>query len=303
MSIDAVDSEQPLPPEAIVPTPVKPYPSIAQSWAIAGIVVLTTLVCSPLVLSAQLLGPEGAMLAYYAVAFGLATYIVDGIRRRKLGRSGYNFAIGSWRLGPPIVVGTVGLLFGVITPLQSLIPMPDAIGQGVKDLVGQTSAATFLYFVILAPIFEEMIFRGVMLDGLLRRYRPSTAILTSSLLFGIVHLNPWQFVTAFVLGCFFGWIYYRTGSLGCCVLGHMAANGSGYILRILLAQGVGGGLGDGNPLVHVGFTALAAVSIELLRREFRADRHRRVVPEDWTPDQGAAPAEIDPTPIPEDPAA
>ena len=50
------------------------------------------------------------------------------------------------------------------------------------------------------------------------------AILISSLLFGIVHLNPWQFIGAFQIGLFIGYVYYHTRNVGYCILIHLSNN-------------------------------------------------------------------------------
>lgn len=68
--------------------------------------------------------------------------------------------------------------------------------------------------VIMAPIFEEIIFRGIIQKGLINKgVEPWKAILLSSILFGIIHANPWQFVGATLLGFVLGLVYYKTKSL------------------------------------------------------------------------------------------
>ncbi|GAA5101968.1 type II CAAX endopeptidase family protein [Chryseobacterium ginsengisoli] len=68
--------------------------------------------------------------------------------------------------------------------------------------------------VICAPIFEEIIFRGIIQKGLMNKdVEPWKAIVFSSIIFGLVHANPWQFVGAVLLGCVLGLIYYKTKSL------------------------------------------------------------------------------------------
>ncbi|WP_238586888.1 CPBP family intramembrane glutamic endopeptidase [Chryseobacterium sp. Leaf405] len=68
--------------------------------------------------------------------------------------------------------------------------------------------------VIMAPIFEEIIFRGIIQKGLMNKgVEPWKAILFSSLLFGLIHGNPWQFVGATLLGGVLGLVYYKTKSL------------------------------------------------------------------------------------------
>jgi uncharacterized protein len=96
-----------------------------------------------------------------------------------------------------------------VGPVGSLIPLPEFMKQIVRELMSRNGFFSLLAIVIAAPILEELIFRGIILHGLLKRYSPFHAILLSSVLFGIVHLNPWQFITGLFIGCFAGWVYYR----------------------------------------------------------------------------------------------
>lgn len=79
---------------------------------------------------------------------------------------------------------------------------------------------TFLKVVIIAPIVEELIFRGVVLHGLMRNYSVPTAVFFSGLLFALFHLNPWQFPATFVLGLILGWVMIRTKNIGLAIIGH-----------------------------------------------------------------------------------
>ncbi|WP_185850980.1 CPBP family intramembrane glutamic endopeptidase [Blattabacterium cuenoti] len=79
--------------------------------------------------------------------------------------------------------------------------------------------------VLLAPICEEVLFRGIILNGLLKnKIHPIKAILFSSFLFGLSHMNPWQFVGGFFIGSFIGYIYYTTSSIIDCILLHIFNN-------------------------------------------------------------------------------
>jgi len=82
-----------------------------------------------------------------------------------------------------------------------------------------------LRIVIIAPIVEELIFRGIIMSGFTRNYNAIFAILFSALLFALFHLNPWQFPAAFALGIILGWIRIRTGSVLACIAGHAIHNG------------------------------------------------------------------------------
>ena len=79
--------------------------------------------------------------------------------------------------------------------------------------------------VIMAPIFEEIVFRGIIQKGLINKgMNPATAIIISSVVFGLVHGNPWQFVGAVLLGCVLGFVYHKTKSLLLPILLHAFNN-------------------------------------------------------------------------------
>jgi membrane protease YdiL (CAAX protease family) len=213
----------------------KNYPNVAQSFGIAGIVILGTILLSPvnLVLT-KFIGKEGSMFIYYLLAIGIPFWIVYSIRKNKTNDNSFNTIIENKRIIPFLIVGTVALLLGIISPISNLIPMPESVKQVFMDFGSQTGIFAFLLMVIAAPILEELIFRGIILDGLLRKYSPIKSIFISSFLFGIVHLNPWQFVTGLIIGIFSGWIYYRTKSLLPSIIIHATANLSGFILRYFI---------------------------------------------------------------------
>jgi membrane protease YdiL (CAAX protease family) len=110
---------------------------------------------------------------------------------------------------------------------RALLPMPEWLANFVKDLLfaeGKLVPRIFL-LVIVAPLTEELLFRGIILRGLLSRHRPAVAVVLTALLFAALHLNPWQFISPLCLGIAFGWFYFRSGSVGLCVLAHAFSNG------------------------------------------------------------------------------
>lgn len=66
--------------------------------------------------------------------------------------------------------------------------------------------------------------RGIILEGFLNNYKPATAIIISSIMFGAMHLNIFQFVNATIGGLFLGVIYYKTRSLVLSIVAHMVNN-------------------------------------------------------------------------------
>ncbi|MCK9625160.1 MAG: CPBP family intramembrane metalloprotease [Bacteroidales bacterium] len=126
-----------------------------------------------------------------------------------------------------VVIGACVFPLGILTePLTSFIPMPDSIKAIFeKAFYGSNTLDTFVSACLLAPLCEEFLCRGIILRGLLTRMSPVKAICWSAAIFAIIHLNPWQAIPAFVLGCFFGWIYYRTRSIWATIFLHFVNNG------------------------------------------------------------------------------
>lgn len=96
--------------------------------------------------------------------------------------------------------------------------------EALKMIMDAPLWATLLSVSVFAPLFEEWLCRGMVLRGLLSKVKPVWAIVISAAFFGLIHFNPWQAIPAFTLGCLFGWVYYRTGSLKLTMLMHCVNN-------------------------------------------------------------------------------
>lgn len=102
--------------------------------------------------------------------------------------------------------------------------MNQEIGQGSSRDRDEIRWSLTLYSIILAPFTEEVLFRGVILQGLLQRYSNGVAIVTSALLFGFYHEELLRGVGAFVGGCCYGWLFVKTRSLWPPILLHACHN-------------------------------------------------------------------------------
>jgi len=89
----------------------------------------------------------------------------------------------------------------------------------------------YLAVGLLAPVCEELVFRGAVLRSLLRwAGHHWVAISVSALLFALVHANPAQMPHAFVIGLLLGWLYYRTDSVVPGVVYHWVNNSIAYVV-------------------------------------------------------------------------
>lgn len=120
----------------------------------------------------------------------------------------------------------VGSLIGNM--LSSLLSGGNA-SNSVSDLAMQFDVWNVVFLVILGPLFEEWIFRKELISRT-RKYGEKTAIVFSSLFFGLVHMNLFQFFYAFALGLVFGYVYVRTSKLRYSVAMHMFVNFMGGVV-------------------------------------------------------------------------
>jgi glutamate-5-semialdehyde dehydrogenase len=177
-----------------------------------------------------LLGLEDDVLFTFFTLAAIAIVIRWELRRTGVSLRG----LWSWRVAPSwllpatlLVVGGGILCSALDNVLQSLWPAPEWMVDVFTELQDPDLNPIFgpLMVIVVAPVTEELFFRGLLLHGLLRACRPRTAILVSTVLFALVHLNPWQFIIAFGFGLILGWVYYRTASLTLCMAGHALNNG------------------------------------------------------------------------------
>ena len=121
----------------------------------------------------------------------------------------------------------------VIEPIMSWWEMPDIFKEIFENLMNGNVITTFLTLAIMAPLFEEWLCRGVIMRGLMYNLNPTKAILWSALIFGVMHMNPWQSVPAFLIGILLGWLYWRTRSIWVPIFVHFINNGTSYLISIL----------------------------------------------------------------------
>ena len=86
-----------------------------------------------------------------------------------------------------------------------------------------TTSADLISSIILAPIAEELFFRGIILRKT-SKISQHFAIFFSAFIFGIMHGNPYQFALGFLVGIVFALVTIKTGSLIPAIIGHMVIN-------------------------------------------------------------------------------
>lgn len=199
---------------------------------------LAMIICGVYYLSANGMPPEGVEGIAKIIAGADSPVFAWAVSLGLLGSSSmclwHLMHFGYFKLGKePFkqVKGNVMLLsvvfifcsMAVFNYMAQAVDLPDNLevqmAQMAKNICGVLAIA------VVGPILEEVLFRGAIQGFLMRKFNnPWVGIVIASAIFGLVHMNPIQVFYAFFLGLVFGWLYYRTGSLMPCIVGHVLNN-------------------------------------------------------------------------------
>ena len=159
---------------------------------------------------------SNAVMFLSSIAF-FDFFVVRPTTKKKLN---FNFSLTNfytYLLIFPMMLGMMFIGEFVTSQIPTTGPFFGKYYDFFTDLMGQLTNNPFVMVVtavIMAPIFEEIIFRGIIQKGLINNgVKPWKAIVFASVVFGLVHGNPWQFVGAVMLGCVMGLVYHKTKSL------------------------------------------------------------------------------------------
>jgi len=94
----------------------------------------------------------------------------------------------------------------------------------LEPLMGGNIMISILVIVIIAPIFEEIVFRGIILNDFKKAVSVKSAIIIQALLFGVFHMNLLQGVYTFILGIVLGLVYVKYRSIWVPIILHGAFN-------------------------------------------------------------------------------
>ena len=208
---------------------------------------------------------ESAML-FTAVSGLLAIGVIllfYRIRRKKLGDALWLRRVE----GPGLLSGAVLAPALYLAVTVAMMALPEAWLDSYAEASSGVSGGGVIGIVavvLVAPVVEEFIFRGLIMTRLAQAMPGWLAAALSAALFGLCHGHPVWFAYTFVLGVLFGLMDLRLGSIWPSILAHMVFNGVGQILDLLPEDDV---VIMGAYLVLV---AAAVVLPVLARREVKA---------------------------------
>ena len=127
----------------------------------------------------------------------------------------------------------LGVTIFVLLPMAWLLQIDDPPQQDVADIAAGVSSiggriAILLILVVVAPVLEELLYRGVLLGRLRRSYSAHTSVVVSAAIFSAIHLiDPnAAFVVPglFVIGLVLGYQALKTGRIGLSIMTHAGVN-------------------------------------------------------------------------------
>lgn len=232
-------------PEQILPPPIDPTRAARRQFTLTLLSLLFILLVSEIAVSIiyyffksnfpDLVNLPGAILVFsslpsYLIAMPLSLLLFRKIPKSLPEKQAISLPsfVGLFcvTLVLTIAGSLVGNVFNTILTLFSGEEPTNALQTLADD---SPLWCQFLFFVILAPIFEEIFYRKLIFDRI-RTYGELPAILLCGILFGLIHGNFYQFFYAAAVGILFCYIYARTGTILYTIGLHMLLNFSGTIL-------------------------------------------------------------------------
>jgi len=141
-------------------------------------------------------------------------------------RGGINLQLGA-------LIVAVAVAYSISTSVlvefaHSVWPIPEHLVDSIVEMIYADSILELVGVVFVAAavpaVAEELLFRGVVQPALIKSAGPTLGIMSTALLFAFYHLNPWTFVPLFIVGTFFGFLAYKTGTFWAGALAHFGNN-------------------------------------------------------------------------------
>lgn len=216
---------------AVVAANLAIVPAASQVAALLGGDGDLSPLASLVILTVTQMGLLGVAVLYVAAPRALA-----GLRllpERGLWRSiglGLVLAVPAW-------IGTqlVGL---IVSRAFEMVGLEPDVGVAEQALANADAVVVVLALVLVAPVAEELFFRGVVYNAWLREYGPRAAIFGSGVLFAVIHGSLFLIVPFAALGIALALLYRATASLPATIALHAGFNGITVLIYLLVRYGV-----------------------------------------------------------------
>jgi sodium transport system permease protein len=213
---------------------------------------------------------SGLLISQWGGLLGLAALYTIATRRTPRAALGLRPAAPAAFLGA-LLMGAGGWMVANMAA-QWVLPPPKEYLESFRQMLFPEGAQagvvqSLLLFALTPAVCEELLFRGVLLRGLLSRASPAAAITACAVMFALFHIDIYRLVPTGVMGVMLAFIAWRSGSVAPAMLAHFVNN------AIIVALGTAGldrridALGNGGQLaLLVGALALVAGGVAVMLR-------------------------------------
>lgn len=231
-------------------------------WAFFAFVVVSTVTQQLAVTVAYMFDNSGeklsglatyliSFLPLYLIAFPILLLIIKKLPKDEAGKNNIDILTLIKCFCMCITIMYIGNVIG--TGLSSFIGniFGKTSNNNLAEIIMNTDlTGTVIFVVILGPIMEEIVFRKILIDRTVK-FGERNAMFLSALLFGLFHMNLFQFFYAFGIGLIFAYIYIKSRKIGYSIAFHMIINFMGSVVAIQVAnnfnEDVVAKLQSGNP--------------------------------------------------------
>lgn len=200
--------------------------SITDTWIGVGLLVLLSLGMIALVV----LIPDRKYLQSAGVLFLELMYLLPvavifvwkRISWKALGFGKFSFRVVGLGCGLLVIAYLLILFHNTVLKLLGV----DTQGDQIFKVFGRLQSPIWFFIVgaIIAPLVEEIFFRGFLFQGFRQKYGWLAALLLSSAIFGAAHLDPVSLIPTFILGCVLAFMYHKSNSLWPGIIFHASIN-------------------------------------------------------------------------------
>ncbi len=175
----------------------------------------------------QLINESLYLIMIISGALTILTFLLVSLIRKKKFAKNTGLVKFSPAVIVPIILGGIAFNF-VVSFLMSVVPFPqswlDSYQASSSQLLGDNGVMMWISVVVMAPLVEELTFRGFMYSRLKSGMAKWIAVILTSLTFGVVHGTIIWAIYTFVFSLCLIYVLERTGSLWVSILFHMAFN-------------------------------------------------------------------------------
>ncbi|MCC8034370.1 MAG: CPBP family intramembrane metalloprotease [Rikenellaceae bacterium] len=212
------------------------YPQWLILLAIVGVCIISDVVSSILFLKIH---PDTgfadgfSLFLYYTVKLTVSIAFAWWICRRHGNLPAKPLSFSLRKTNPTLILW--GLVLVIITSMviEPLLEIfPNEYLEKMYSSVGRGGWA-MLTTIVMAPLLEEILFRGILQQNLTGGFGKLKGILMASAVFGLIHMIPQQAINAFFIGIILGYLYVRSGSLVTPIIIHALNNAIAFLVLIL----------------------------------------------------------------------